>query len=122
MEDPATYRRETEARLGTATAEELALIPIWISMDPLPDEAETGWAEGICLALSRHDDPWVCGNAVLAFGHLARTVGRIGDETAVRATVLAALCDSHPHVRGQAHSARDDLSHFLGWAFPGAES
>lgn len=95
--------------------DELRLLPVWLSMDP-PGAVDV---ETVCVALSAHDDEWVRGNAVLGFGHLARTLGRL-DEARVRPVVEAALRDPSAVVRGQAVSAADDLTHFLGWRFPAA--
>ena len=95
--------------------QELLHIPIALSLAPAEDD-HPGHAEQICLRLARHPHPNVRGNAVLAFGHLARTAGVIRDATSVRAIVQAALADDDDYVRGQADSAASDLEFFLGWA------
>lgn len=89
---------------------ELLYIPIAVSMDP-PDCA---WSERICVQLAGHHDFNVRGNAVLGFGHLARTCGYLA-ESVVRPIIEKALHDPHEYVRGQAVSATDDIEHFLGW-------
>lgn len=119
MSDPAAIRAEYEAALAGEDLEELARLPVWISLDPLPDEEETAWAEGICLRLAGHEDRWVRGNAVLGLGHLARTLGQFADPEAVRRAVEAGLADADDHVRGQADCAASDLHHFLGWEIAG---
>lgn len=103
-------RYEIEDLLGTAEPEELAEVPIVISLDP-PDAA---WAEEICLDLTDHEDPTVRGNAVLALGHLARTTGDL-DEGRTRAAIAAALVDEDEYVRGQAEAAAEDLETYMDW-------
>jgi hypothetical protein len=93
---------------------ELLYLPISLSMDP-PEETDPGLAEAVCLQLSAHADPTVRGNAILGFGHLARTVGAFRDAAAVRAAVSAGLVDPNSYVRGQADAATDDLQHFVKW-------
>lgn len=72
------------------------------------------WAQNICIRLATHDDPFVRGNAVLGFGHLARRF-RKQDHEAVRPLLKLALLDTSEYVRGQAVSAKDDVEAFLGW-------
>jgi hypothetical protein len=104
------------AALARNDPDELLHIPIALSLDP-PEEEAPGYAEAVCLALGAHAHPNVRGNAILGFGHLARTAGVIRDADAVRAAVAAGLGDKDEYVRGQAHAAADDLGHFLGWRF-----
>jgi hypothetical protein len=92
--------------------EDLRLIPIVVTLHGTPDAR---WSELICVRLASHADPVVRGNAVLGLGHLARTAGTL-DRATCTAVVSAALLDSVPYVRGQAHAAADDLRHFLGWS------
>jgi hypothetical protein len=79
---------------------------------------DPAWAEGVCLRAASHRDPNVRGNAVLGFGHLARLHGRL-DRLRVEPVIAAALDDPDPYVRGHAHNAAGDVSHFLGWAVRG---
>ncbi len=74
------------------------------------------WAQSCCLQLVRHRNANVRGDAVLAFGHLARRFGQL-DAQRVRRLVEIALFDPSEYVRNQANSAADDLSTFLGWEF-----
>ena len=74
------------------------------------------WAQSICVQLARHRSAQVRGNAVLAFGHLARRFGRL-DPGRVRRLVDIALHDPSEYVRSQADSAADDLRTFLDWEF-----
>ena len=104
---------EVEAAIARGLPEELAYVPIAVSMDP-PDLA---WAQGICIALAVHPHPGVRGNAILGFGHLARSCGRL-DAAAVVPLIVAALGDDSDYVRGHAIDAADDLQHFLGICVP----
>lgn len=106
--------QDVEVVIARGVPAELLYVPIVISMDP-PD---CGWAEGICMMFARHPHSNVRGNAILGFGHLARTCGQLNLE-AVASVVLAALQDEDEYVRGQAQSAADDLLHFLGARVPG---
>lgn len=94
--------------------DELLHIPIALSLDP-PESSHPGYAERVCRRLARHPDPTVRGNALLGFGHLARTVGVMERPEEVRALVCAGLADASDYVRGQAEAATMDLRHFLKW-------
>ncbi len=95
-------------------ADELLHIPIALSMEP-PEEEHPGYAEKVCRELAAHPNANVRGNAILGFGHLARTAGIIWKPKEVRALVEAGLADPDEYVRGQAEAAADDLRHFLKW-------
>ncbi len=101
---------DMEAAIRRDRPAELLHVPVWVALDP-PD---CGWAMGVCLRLSRHPHSNVRGNAILGFGHLARTCGVL-DRTAIQPIIEAAIQDSDAYVRGQANAAADDLEHFLGW-------
>ena len=88
--------------------EELLYVPAWVSMDP-PD---CKWAEDICIKLSVHENFNVRGNAILGFGHLARTCGSLNLEV-VAPIVSSALNDSSAYVKGHAHTAKEDIEHFM---------
>lgn len=92
--------------------DELLYVPLWVSMDP-PD---CHWAQAICLRLAGHHHPGVRGNAILGFGHLARTCGDL-PEALIKPLVEAARHDPEPFVRNQAEAAMDDLRQFMGWTF-----
>lgn len=102
-----------EAAIARNDPQELLYVPILVSLDP-PDCA---WSEAICTRLASHTDPWVRGNAILGFGHLARMCGAV-DEEKVRPFIETGLADTHAHVRGHANDAAHDLNHFLGWSLP----
>jgi HEAT repeat protein len=72
-------------------------------------------AGALALRLAADPDEVVRGNALLAFGHLARRFGRL-DLARARPVIAAALGDPSAYVRGQAESAADDVAHFLGVA------
>ena len=74
------------------------------------------WAQSCCIQLARHRNAQVRGNAVAAFGHLARRFGRL-DPQRVWRIVEVALHDPSEYVRGQAESAAEDLATFLSWEF-----
>jgi len=103
-------RDDVEAVIAADHPPDLLYAPILVSMDP-PDPA---WAESVCIRLATHPDPTVRGNALLGFGHLARTTGEL-DKKTVRPLLKAGLRDPHPFVRGQADAAWDDVRHFLKW-------
>ena len=105
-----------EGAIARDQPDELLHVPIRISLDP-PDCA---WAQEICIRLAAHPHANVRGNAILAFGHLARTCGAL-DEARVLPLVESALRDRDDYVRGQADAAAGDVAHFLGWRIAGAE-
>lgn len=102
--------------LARNNTDELLQLAIALALEP-PEDTYPGEAERACLALARHPHANVRGNAILGFGHLARTAGVIRAEDDVRALVSAALDDREDYVRGQADSAASDLAFFLGWKF-----
>ena len=106
-------RADVERVIAADDPAELAYAPVVVSMDP-PDAA---WAADVCCRLSAHPDEWVRGAAILGFGHLARTTGKL-DEAVVMPIVKAALTDQSPVVVGKAEDAVSDLQHWLGWRFP----
>lgn len=84
---------DVETVLARGAPDELLHVPVAVSLDP-PDCA---WAQDVCLRLAAHPHFNVRGNAVLGFGHLARTCGVL-DEARVRPLVEAALRDPHEYV------------------------
>jgi hypothetical protein len=87
-----------------------------LALDIALEAGEREWAQSCCIQLSRHRNAQVRGNAVAAFGHLARRFGRL-DPQRVRRIVDVALHDPSEYVRSQAESAADDLATFLDWEF-----
>jgi hypothetical protein len=87
-----------------------------VALDIALESGEREWAESCCVQLARHRSAQVRGNAVAAFGHLARRFGRL-DPQRVRRVVDIALHDPSEYVRGQAESAAEDLTTFLDWEF-----
>jgi len=83
---------------------EVLYVPIVVSMDP-PDRE---WAEKICESLAHHRDERVRANAILGFGHLARTCREITSGR-VLPLVAAALTDASAAVRGNAEIAAEDI-------------
>ena len=87
-----------------------------VALDIALEAAEHEWAQSCCIQLSRHRNAQVRGNAIAAFGHLARRFGRL-DSQRVRRIVNVALYDPSDYVRSQAESAAEDLATFLAWEF-----
>jgi hypothetical protein len=108
---------DMEAAIKRDQPNELLYVPVWVSMDP-PD---CEWAQEVCVRLSSHPHFNVRGNAILGFGHLARTCGVL-DEARVKPLIERALRDPNEFVRSQADGAADDIAHFLGWEIEGYTS
>ena len=105
-----------EDALARNDPDELLRLAVSIALDP-PEDTHPGEAERLCLILARHPHFNVRGNAILGFGHLARTTGVIRAEAEVRGLVAKALNDPDDYVRSQAASAASDLAFFLNWKF-----
>ena len=105
---------DVTAALARNDADELLHVSLVLSMEP-PEEEHPGYADKICRELALHPNFNVRGNAILGFGHLARTAGIIWKPKEVRALVEAGLADPDEYVRGQAEAAADDLHFFLKW-------
>ena len=110
-------KQDVESVIARGLSDELLYVPIVITMHP----SDCAWSERICLSLASHEHFNVRGNAILGFGHLARTCGRL-NLAAVVPIISAALGDSHEYVRGHAVDAASDLLHYLGAHVPGQES
>lgn len=106
---------EDDAALARNDPEELWQLAIAIALNP-PEDTHPGHAERVLRTLATHAHPNVRGNAILGFGHLARTAGIIWKPKDVRAFVEAGLADENDYVSGQAEAAADDLRHFLKWS------
>ena len=79
--------------------------------------ADLGSAVRFLLRAAAHANPIVRGNVLISFGHLARRFGEL-NERSVKPLIDSGLADADAYVRSHAHSAADDLEHFLGWRFP----
>jgi hypothetical protein len=101
---------DVEAVIDRNDPDELAFAPIVVSMCP-PDYE---WALSVCLRLASHPHSQVRANAILGFGHLARTCNRL-DKSVVKPLVERALKDDAREVRSHARSAADDIESHLGW-------
>ncbi len=104
------------ARIEDAIESDDVLVLMDLVMDIGLAGESREWAQSCCVQLVRHRNANVRGDAVLAFGHLARRFGQL-DSQRVRRLVQIALHDPSEYVRNQASSAADDLSTFLGWEF-----
>ena len=99
--------------LALGPIDDLRVLPIALSMDP-PDDVDV---EGICRDLAFHKDAWVRGNALTAFGHLARVLRKLEKQGRIKQILEAALSDEEPTVCGKAADAISDIETFLGWSF-----
>lgn len=105
---------DIEAVIARDDPDDVLIAPIVVSLDP-PD---CEWAESVCVRLAIHRDERVRANALLGFGHLARTCGRL-TPSVVRPLLVAGKADPSPLVRGHAESAADDIEAYLGWSVTG---
>jgi hypothetical protein len=105
---------EATAALQRNNADELSRIVIGLSLH----SSELDFVQHFCKGTSKHFNEIVRGNSILAFGHLARRFRQL-DEVEVKPIVEAALIDESGYVRGQAHAAADDITHYLGWRLVG---
>jgi hypothetical protein len=110
--DKGWTKTDIEGVIERDDPDELLYVPIVVSLSP-PD---CGWAESICLKLAAHPHWNVRGNAILGFGHLSRTCGKL-DEDSIKPVVIDALQDPNEYVRNHARTALDDITDFLGWRF-----
>ncbi len=116
-EEPRQYKKEeVEKAILNDSVDDLIKMVISVSMSPDYD----GWAESICLKLSSHHDFNVRENSILGFGHIARVTGVLKEKN-IKHIIENAMCEENEYVRGQAHAAADDVSHFLGWEIKGNE-
>ncbi len=109
-------RSKLDAVLKRDDPSELAQTVIAVALDC----ADADIATQLCLFLSKHRDPYVRGNAILGFGHLARRFGTL-DEATVKPIVEEGIHDKSEHVRGQSWAAAEDLTHFMGMTIHGYE-
>lgn len=101
---------KVETVLARGDPDELLYAPIVVSLDP-PDCA---WSFAICKGLATHADARVRANAILGFGHLARTCGALARD--IGPLIEAAQSDPEWEVRAKANDAAHDINHFLGWS------
>lgn len=107
---------DVEAVVARGDPAELRYVPIVVGVNAAGVSRE--WAERICIALASHESFEVRGNAILAFGHIARTC-RALDTHRIVPLVSRALSDPHEYVRGHADDAASDIRAFLGVEVPG---
>ena len=75
---------------------------------------ERVWAETSFARLTKHRNANVRGNALAAFGHLARRFGVL-DRNRVQRLIETGLHARHEYVREQAESAATDVETYLLW-------
>jgi hypothetical protein len=102
---------DVEAVIARGETHELLYVPIVASLNAA--DCPPGWAEAVCVRLAGHPDPQVRGNALMGFGHIARTCGML-DMAVVGPLLAAGRVDPNPHVKGQADEACGDIRVFLG--------
>lgn len=105
-----------EAAIARDDPSELLYVPIMVGMNAA--DFDSLWVQDVCVKLAGHPHFNVRANAMLGFGHIART-RRVLDLVRVAPIISAALLDSHPNVRDHANSAACDLEMFLGFSVPG---
>lgn len=102
---------DVEAVIARGEPHELLYVPIVASLNAT--DCPPGWAESICVRLAAHPDPQVRGNALMGFGHIARTCGVL-DMAVVGPLLAAGRMDTDPHIKAQADEACGDIRVFLG--------
>jgi hypothetical protein len=110
---------DVEVVLKAGKPEELLYVPIVIGMNA-PD-FDRQWVEKICLSLANHPDPNVRGNAILGFGHIARTCRDLS-RAEIIPVIEQALNDPVEYVRGHAESAACDVHQYLGTVVNGYDT
>jgi hypothetical protein len=103
-------KEDVEAVILANEPADLLHVPILVGLNP----PEAAWAQSVCVRLATHADPNVRGNAMLAFGHLARITGDL-DRSIVRPLLKAGLSDPDAYVREQADAGWSDVQFFLKW-------
>lgn len=110
---------DVEAVIARGNPDELLYVPIVVGMNAADFDRE--WAEGICIALASHANFNVRGNAILGFGHIARTCRSLNTEQIVP-LISNALSDPSEYVRDHADNAACDLQVYLGVLVPGYDT
>jgi hypothetical protein len=110
---------DVEAVIARGNPDELLYVPIVVGMNAVDFDRE--WAEGICIALASHANFNVRGNAILGFGHIARTCRYLNAEQIVP-IISNALSDPSEYVRDHADNAACDLQVYLGVLVPGYDT
>jgi hypothetical protein len=110
--DAEELRRRFERALERDDPAELSELAERIGFDA--DDAR--WAEVAAARLARHRNARVRGDALAAFGHLARRFGNL-DRRRVQRLVETGLHAHHEYLRERAESAASDLETYLGWRF-----
>jgi hypothetical protein len=98
---------DAEAALERNDPAELLLVAIGVGLH----SGDLAWSEDYCIRLARHPHFNVRGNAILAFGHLARRFKTLNRPESLEA-VQRGLADHDEYVRGQAEAAADDVEWF----------
>lgn len=75
-------------------------------------DPDWNWIQDLCIRYSDHPHANVRGIAVLSFGHVARIHAKL-ETGRVLPILRRARQDPDPFVRGQAHSALEDVQSFV---------
>lgn len=110
---------DIEAAIARNNPDELLRVPIVVGMNA-PD-CDREWAEHICITLASHPNFNVRGNAILGFGHIARTCRALTTEQIIP-LISRALTDPDDYVRSHADNAACDLQVYLGVLVPGYDT
>jgi HEAT repeat protein len=110
---------DVEAVIARGNPDELLYVPIVVGMNAADFDRE--WAERICIALASHPNFNVRGNAILGFGHIARTCRALDTEQIVP-LISSALSDPNEYVRDHADNAACDLQVYLRVLVPGYDT
>ena len=109
-------REAIEKALKEDNSHELQQMVVGVAM--LSDDP--AFSQQLCLRLSKHQNEFVRGNAILGLGHLARRFKLLADDGLT--TIEKGLLDSSKYVRDQAWASADDITHFLGLKVSGFEA
>lgn len=102
-------RDEIESAIARDDSEQL----VYAVLSAVLYDEDALWAENVCARLANHPNANVRGNAIEGLGQIARIHRKL--DPCVKPLIERALCDEDSWVRGKAHDAADDVTHFLKW-------
>lgn len=111
-------KEDVENIMQRGNPEEILYIPIIISVNVKGCGRE--WVENICIELAAHSNFNVRGNAILAFGHIARLSGELNVKQ-ILPIVEKAMEDEYEYVRTHAEAAACDFENYLNISMKKAE-
>ena len=113
---PGWTEDDVEAVIQRDDPVEVLHAPIVVGMHA--NGLQRTWAESVCQRLARHPDPRIRVNALMGFGHIARTCKAL-DTAAAAPFIVAGMEDPDEAVRDAAHTAASDVSIYAGDDVPG---